>query len=319
VTTPLVSVIIPTFNRSDLLQLTLESVRAQTLEDFEVIVVDDGSTDNTREVVESFDQRFRYVYQVKGGRSRARNRALGLARGRYVAFLDSDDLFFPNKLELQAQRLTDHPEAGWIYSATRNIDDDGRDRGHGYEASVCGCVYPEVALYIPVTVILSTVMVRREVLDAVGGFDEDMDRFEDVDMWRRISRRYEVLAVSEPLIGFRAHAGNTMEHPLEVYRSASSYVRKVLREDADLDLDVLRHLAAAFLLHYGMAVWSRPGSRRYSRPFLRESLRLEPGQPDVARWLLATYVGTWILSVDWWLRHFGELVSRRLTPERLRP
>ena len=309
-TEPDVSVIIPTYNRALLLRETLESLQAQTYRDFEAIVVDDGSTDNTGEVVQSFDQRFRYVYQANRGRSSARNNGLSQARGRYIAFLDSDDLYLPCKLQVQVQCLEEHPEVGWVYSSTRNIDEQGRQGDSGYEATASGWIYPEIAFYIPLTVILSTVMVRREVMEAVGGFDQRMDRFEDTDMWRRISRQYRALAISEPLIGFRAHAGNTMEHPREVFQSAKYYVDKIFREDKDVDPELLRDRASEFFLHYGMAVWSQRHWKRYSRPFLRASLQYRRKQPQVVKWLLATYTGTWILSVDWWVRRISRAVLR---------
>ena len=308
---PVVSVIIPTYNRSGLLREALQSVRAQTYGDFEAIIVDDGSADDTRDVVESFDQRFRYVYQVNRGRSNARNNALGRAYGRYVAFLDSDDLFMPRKLQVQVQSLTEHPEVGWVYSSACNIDEDGKRIGSDYEATASGWIYPEVAFYIPLTIILPTVMVRREVMEAVGGFDEAMDRFEDTDMWRRISRRYEALALSEPLTKIRAHSGNTMEHPQKVFQSVSYYVDKVFREDTDVDPDLLRRQASAFFLHYGKAVWSLKG-RRYSRPFLRASLRYWRDQPAVVVLLFATYTGAWLLSVDWWVRRITKAVLSEL-------
>jgi hypothetical protein len=311
VTVPAVSVIVPTFNRGALLGQTLESLRAQTHRDFEVIVVDDGSTDNTRDVVQSFDQRFRYVHQSNRGRSNARNNALGLAQGRYIAFLDSDDLFMPDKLEIQVRCLEEREDVGWVYSSTRNIDEQGKPTGYGYEASASGWIHAEVTFFLPLTVILSTVMVRRQVMEAVGGFDENMNRFEDTDMWRRISRKYKALAIPEPLIDFREHSGNTMEDPRTVFESVCYYVDKIRRDDEDVDPSGLRNGASALFLHYGRAVYAQKQWRPLARPFLRASLRYRRSQVQAAEVLLATYAGNWLLGLDGLARRAVRRIPRR--------
>jgi glycosyltransferase involved in cell wall biosynthesis len=293
---PRVSVIIATYNRSQLLGEALESLRAQTFTGFEAIVVDDGSTDGTRDVVESFDDRFRYVQQPNCGRSRARNRGLELARGRYVAFLDDDDLLRPNKLEIQVASLDGDPDVDWVYSSARNVDAEGRPSHYpDYPAVESGWIYPRCVLYVPLTVILPTVLVRREILDVVGGFDERMDRFEDTDMWRRIAKRYAVKAISDTLVDVRAHEGNRMEDPREVFQSVSYYVGKVFREDGDVSPSLLRRRASGLFLHYGLAVWSRKEIRRLSRPFLRCALSCRCTNVYAAELLASTYVGIWVL------------------------
>lgn len=308
---PIVSVIIPTHNRAQLLREALESLRSQTYTDFEAIVVDDGSTDNTREVVGSFDDRFQYIYQVKQGRSRARNRGLETARGRYVAFLDDDDLFRAHKLEVQVRCLDENPEVGWAYSSARNVDSNGKPFGFpDYKAVESGWIYPLIALYRPLTVILPTVMVRHEVLDVVGGFDERMERFEDTDMWRRIGKRFAVQAIGDVLVDIRAHAGNRMEDPRRVFQSVSYYVDKVLFEDRDADRTLLRRRASELFLHYGAAVFSQEHSRSLSRPFFRSSLRFRWAQFYAADLLVATYVGAWILRPQRYLRRIFKLFVR---------
>ncbi len=163
--TPRVSIIIATRNRARLLREALESLRAQTFTDFEAIVIDDGFTDDTREVVGSFHDRFRYIHQANRGRSHARNRGLERARGRYVAFLDDDDLLRPNKLEIQVACLDDDPSVGWVYSSARNVDADARPSHYpDYRAVESAWIYPLCVMYVPLTVILPTVLVRREVL-----------------------------------------------------------------------------------------------------------------------------------------------------------
>jgi glycosyltransferase involved in cell wall biosynthesis len=309
-TPPGVSVIIPTYNRARLLREALESLRAQTYEGFEAIVVDDGSTDGTRNVVESFDERFEYVYQTNSGRSNARNNALRLARGRYIAFLDSDDLFLPHKLQVQTQCLEEHPDVGWVYSSALNIDEHGEVSPFRYEATASGWIYSQIALFIPLTVLLPSVVVRREVMETVGDFDEEMDRFEDTDMWRRISRNYQALAIPEPLLKVRTHPDNAMEDPRKVFRSISYYVDKVFREDRDVDPTLLRNRASDLFLLYGKAVYARPHWRSLSRPFLFASLRYRRTQVRAAEMVLATYFGDWILSVGRFLRRVVKCIRQ---------
>src|SRR5206468_4406731 len=113
----LVSIVIPCFNRADIVGDTIDSVLAQTYVNFEAIIVDDGSTDNTREIISGYDdRRLRYVYKLNGGLSSARNSGLELARGEFIAFLDSDDVWQSWKLEAQVEIFRRHPEAGLIWS-----------------------------------------------------------------------------------------------------------------------------------------------------------------------------------------------------------
>ncbi len=296
------SVIVPTHNRALLLREALESLRDQTYEDFECIIVDDGSSDDTRDVVESFDERFRYVYQTNSGRSNARNSALKLVRGRYIAFLDSDDLFLPQKLEVQLQCLEGCPDIGWAYSSALNIDEYGNVQPFTYKATASGWIHSEIAFYIPLTVILPSVVVRREVMETIGGFDERMDRFEDTDMWRRISRKYPVLAISEPLVKVRAHSGNTMEDPCRVFQSMSYYVDKVFLEDGDTDSSLLCRRASDFFLHYGRAVYAHREWRSLARPFLFASLHYKRTQMRAITLLMATYFGNWVLRAAGMIR-----------------
>jgi glycosyltransferase involved in cell wall biosynthesis len=273
---PEVSVVIATYNRAPMLGEAIQSVSEQTYPEYEVIVVDDGSTDNTREVVSAFPGKVRYVFQQNRGRSAARNHGIGLAQGRYVAFLDSDDMFAPHKLAVQVSRLNQDPEAGMVYSAALNIDERGKEIPFVYEASASGWIYREVAFYVPLTITLPTVMIRTEVLRQVGGFDESMDRFEDTDMWRRVAKRYPIIGVAEPLSTLRTHSGNTLQDPARVFKQISYYVRKVVNEDREFGPIFIRRGAARLYGHYGCAVALHPKWRTVGRTFLLQSLKYWP-------------------------------------------
>lgn len=278
-TVPSVSIIIPTYNRSHLLKEALLSCLAQTYQDFEVIVVDDGSTDDTKQVVESLgNDKIKYVYQTNCGRSKARNKAIKMAQGKYITFLDSDDCYLPNKLEVNVKALEENSAYGAVYSAAYNVDINGKRHPYVYPAPVSGWIYKEIALYLPLTICLPTVMARREVFQKVGVFDERQSRFEDTDMWRRISKKFQFLAIDEPLCNIRYHVGNEMEHPEIVYKALKYYTGKVLREDTLRYGLELRFLAARLCVHYGLAVFNNvnPEYKQHSHQIFRYALQLSP-------------------------------------------
>lgn len=276
---PLVTVIIPTFNREKYIGETIQSVLDQTLNDFEIIIIDDGSTDGTKAVVCSFsDDRIHYIYQSNRGRSAARNHALNIARGRYITFLDSDDVYLPKKLQLQVDFLDTHPEFGMVYTSAYCMDEAGDLLNDTYIATVSGQIYKDIAFYVPVTITLPTVMVRREVFDKTGGFDEKMDRFEDTDMWRRIAREFLVGAIPEFTCRLRTHTGNSLagQDPAAISAAVMSYIDKIFSEDTSISLQLRAGGAADLCFFYARALLTLPRGVAAGRRLLIESIRHEP-------------------------------------------
>lgn len=280
---PTVSVILPTFNRKKYVVAAVQSVLAQTYKDFELIVLDDGSTDGTKEALEAFGTCIRYVYQANAGRSNARNHALRLARGRYIAFLDSDDLFLPHKLGVQVQFLDDHQRYGMVYTSAKCISEDGSPLPHAFTASASGRIYQQIAFFVPVTVALPTVMIRREVLMQVGGFDEVMERFEDTDLWRRVSKQVEIGALEDDTCLIRTHPDNALDAQ-DIDRLLAAleyYVSKLRREDKDLGSRSFRKGTGALYFYYGSALvrrsrWFWQGMRLLERSILLLNIRVLP-------------------------------------------
>ncbi len=183
---PQVSVIIPTYNRADYIEKTIQSVMAQTYRDYEIIVVDDGSTDHTDARLGAYSTRLKYIYQDNQERSIARNRGAEAARGRYFLFLDSDDLMFPNQLALQMGIIEKQSDVGLVAGGWEEIDEEGMflTVRRPWE------VLPQLDvthLLVHCPIIPSATLVRREWFEQVGGFDPLLPPIEDTDMWIRLA------------------------------------------------------------------------------------------------------------------------------------
>ncbi len=235
-----VSVIIPTYNRAGYLTEAIESVLAQTYKDIEIIVVDDGSDDNTREKLSPYMDRIKYVYIENGGPARARNVGMKMARGKYIAFLDSDDCYYPHKIELQAGFLDKHGDVALIcsdlsaindkkildefhlknyhkaaylneeatyekiYSKSVSIADAGFDlEKWGDRKIYVGDVFDRY--YNELILSTNTVMFRKSVLESVGFQHEPYWLFEDYDFILRIVKSHRVAFIDAPTYKLRYH------------------------------------------------------------------------------------------------------------------
>jgi glycosyltransferase involved in cell wall biosynthesis len=184
---PQVSVILPTYNHAHFLPFSLRSVLGQSLQDFEVLVVDDGSRDNTSDVVKQFpDPRIHYIYQANRGLAAARNTGIRAASGDYLAFLDADDVFSPCKLEAQVHWLQQHPECGFVAGAWSYIDEDGQYIGEYRPGNRAPELHVQNWLY-GCRVNPISVLVARAWVNQVGGFDEHLRQVEDYDLWLRLA------------------------------------------------------------------------------------------------------------------------------------
>ena len=195
---PLVSVIIPTYNRADWLTEAIDSVLAQSYPSCELIIVDDGSTDRTRELIAGYKQPLHYLYQPNQGVSSARNLGIRSATGQYIALLDSDDLWLPQKVEQQVAIMEQcpelqlcHTEEIWIRRGVRVNPKKKHQKYGGYIFPYC----------LPLCVISpSSAMIRRSLFDEIGYFDETLPACEDYDLWLRITKTYPVYFIDTPLI-----------------------------------------------------------------------------------------------------------------------
>jgi glycosyltransferase involved in cell wall biosynthesis len=228
---PLVSVIIPTYNRSGFVVQAVQSVIDQTYSNIETIVVDDGSTDNTREALCVYEK-IKYVYQERSERSKARNEGFRYSKGLYVAFLDSDDLWLPMKIEKQVQVMNEKPNVGLVYSDVQFIDANGDP----YAGEICWDVperqvlYEDLMTHNVITGTTSSVMIRRRCLEKVGLFDESMNTCEDLDLYRRIARYYTFHKIELPLVKFRIHPGSTQVKAFAMAKGWETTIKKISRD-----------------------------------------------------------------------------------------
>lgn len=195
---PLVSVVIPTYNRVSVLERAIRSVLGQTFRDFELVVVDDGSTDATPELLARFDGKLRPVFQENRGVAAARNTGIGLSRGELLAFLDSDDEWLPHKLERQValfdptrKAFVCHTDEIWLRQGKRVLQKPTHRKqgGRFFERALERCLISP-----------SSVMISRSLLDDVGWFDEELPAAEDYDLWLRVTAFHAVDFVPEQLV-----------------------------------------------------------------------------------------------------------------------
>ena len=206
---PLVSVVIPVYNGERFLRESLESVFAQTFHDYEVVCVDDGSTDDSHALLQQYGARVRVIQQANAGQSAARNEGVQQATGAFVAFLDQDDRWYPSKLAQQVAVLNAEPDVVLVHCNYDRVDGDGRVLVAGAAlverasalASQLGRLIGE-ALVFP-----SAMLVRRDVFQLVGGFDPELRGFEDFDLIARLKQQGRFVLLNESGMAYRLHAG----------------------------------------------------------------------------------------------------------------
>jgi glycosyltransferase involved in cell wall biosynthesis len=230
--TPLVSVIIPTYNRAHLITEAVESVLAQTYQNFELIVVDDGSTDNTGQVLRSFGSKIQLISQNNLGVAEARNIGIKTARGVYIAFLDADDLWLPDKLSSQIGFLDQNPNIEIVYCDVYLADERGRIFSciHAHHTDH---IFPYLLQKNIVVGSASSVMLRRTCFEKTGLFDPMLDALEDWDMWLRLAACFRFGLVPRPLVEIRVQkGGRTQDAGIEGHRRAMAMMYTKLMQNS---------------------------------------------------------------------------------------
>jgi len=234
---PKISVIMPTYNRSAYLCRALDSVKNQTYQDVEVIIVDDGSTDNTKNIVINYiksvpqswiARKIKYIYQTNKGVACARNTGIKHAEGFYVTFLDSDDIWFANKLEIQKSFFDNNPHIDFLYGK-QEIRNENNEK-IGEKSIEHQCHNFEDLIFNWGHFGTSTVMMKKKCFDKIGYFDEGLFIMEDIDLWIRLSRHFKIGKLDSPSGAYYRHSQNiTLDKEL-VYFSTARVYEKILNE-----------------------------------------------------------------------------------------
>ena len=205
---PLVSIITPVFNGERYLSEAIDSALSQTYSNFELLIVNDGSSDNSQEIIKPYltDKRIHYFEKTNGGVASARNYALRHAQGEYIAFLDQDDKWLPNKLTLQVNYLESHNDVGLYYAKQQVVDTDGLAFSFDWPTGVTGSCLREVFQRNQITIL--TTLVRKSAIDEAGFFNEALSGTDDYDMWMRILLKHPIHFDNTVLAEYRLHDTN---------------------------------------------------------------------------------------------------------------
>jgi glycosyltransferase involved in cell wall biosynthesis len=286
---PTVSIVLPTYDRLAYLKEAVQSVLAQTVADWELIVVDDGSTDDTAAWLESLvEPRITVVRQAHtGNRSRLRNLGVERARARWIAFLDSDDLWHPDKLAVQLEQLAANPTRRWSCTGIRFIDGQGapvpQRSGTPYVAQ-SGWILEQL-LTFKAAATTPTVMVEKSLLDEVGGFDEAFLLREDYELEVRLAARAEILALAEELTVVRHHPGRTStgKRVADLHGGTALVFRKAAQAAANRRVRALCRGQCARQLVRRARVLSRDGEHGAAFRSVAGAIREAPFAPEVWR------------------------------------
>jgi glycosyltransferase involved in cell wall biosynthesis len=281
---PKASVIIPAYDRADYLKPCIQSVLDQTFTDFELIVVDNGSTDHTRETVYGFGNKVRYFYKEHGPAATSRNWGIARARGPYIALLDSDDLWHRDRLERTVRALDEHQNAGLVHGIAELMDQNGKlieEESRGLKVAYARQKQTK-SLYFDLlkeyAIFSSTVVFRKRCLDQVGLYDESLLSYEDYDWYLRFALKFPFYQMGgSPLASIRRHRGNITQqyNPQENARIYIGILEKHLaefaREESEPGKRVLRANILTKLAEFYWAV----GEKKQVKQKLGEAFRLD--------------------------------------------
>lgn len=290
-----ISVIISSYNYGRFIGATIQSVLEQTLPAHEIIVIDDGSSDDSAEVIKSFGARVKFIQQENQGVCAVRNKGARLATGDVLAFLDSDDIWLPRKLEMQAQAFSSDPEVGLVSCGLREFDTNGETLAE-YVDGKSGWCAREILLFrdFVLNTTASAIAVRRETFERVGGFDESREIFaaEDHELCYRAAKISKLVFIQEVLVDFRIHGKNGHLNIPQMERAMLAAYKKMFSQAEPDALSIKRESYGNL---YRMLAGSYFRAKDY-RSFLKnsaKSLWLTPGN-------ISRFAG---FPIRWWRRN----------------
>lgn len=273
ITNPLVSVIIPTYNNSHYFIEAIESVLAQTYQNYEIIVVDDGSTDDTKSLLQPYLDRIQYIYKTNGGVSTARNVGIRASKGKYLAFLDSDDLWLLEKLYLQVKRFNMSPELAVVFTDNYAFNESGitcpsNKQRYGVHE---GWVFEK--LFLRNFIGNSTIMVKRECLNRIGLFDEsqEISVVQDFNFLLRLARYFPFGYVGKVLMKYRIHKSNLSSDFEKMYTQDFINFEKIIALFSELNLKDAPYVKkgrARYRFNFGMEYFQRNALKKARKQFI---------------------------------------------------
>ena len=289
------SVIIPTYNRAHIIGEALDSVLAQSCQDFEILVVDDGSTDSTPEVLKPYSEQIRYFKQPNSGPAAARNQGITESRGEYIAFLDSDDHWYPDKLAQIDRAIGAHPGAGLFYSDLRVVDEQLDYKRELHSRHIVGDGY--LQLLLGGFFGTSTVVVKRECFGVCGLFCEELFGTEDWDMWIRIARQFPIVHVPAVLVGYTFQSSGSVFASPRALGAERVVIERAIEADPHLSHRQRSQIEARLCYREGVA-YLQHGKKAAAASCFSKTIRLAP-------LFFRTYI-YWVLlktgTVDLWPR-----------------
>lgn len=288
-----ISIVITCYNYGHFVEGCLQSVFAQTYTDYEVILVDDGSTDDTEARVQPFIQKIKYIRQKNGGQANAKNRGVNEARGRFIAFLDADDLWQPDKLEKQIALFTDD-KVGVVYSRQSFIDEQGQavQRGRRRTTMLPKSGKVTADLFMDNFVPFSSSLVRSECFMKFGDFDESLAMGIDWDLWLRFSTGYYFSYMDEPLLIYRiGHSGQMSKNALK-RQECSDRIMEKFRSTYPEEVPWLLDRRAMAFTYCNRGVYFRRKNLSLSTGYFFKALAQHPLWPAAYQGLLRNFLSS---------------------------
>ncbi len=285
-----VSVVIAAYNKADLTIRTVESVLNQTYANIEVIVVDDGSTDDTKQKLSVYADKIKYIYKENSGACSARNVGIRQASGDYIGLLDCDDIYFPEKIALSVDCLENNPEYGFVHTSMHYIDDNDVIRAT-FDIFPCDRVSGWIAekLLIDNFISQSTVVARKSSLDKAGLFDESIFMPADWDLWLRLAEDFKAGYIDTPLTGYRSSHSYTMANLDAGKREELFVLNKALARKPQI-YKPLKNKAISHLYSRYAKMFAIKGDMKNARKFFLKAVLINPFDFKKVGWLGYSFI-----------------------------
>ncbi|MBD2250028.1 glycosyltransferase family 2 protein [Nostoc parmelioides] len=312
---PTISVIIPAYNAERTILETISSVQQQTFSDFELIIINDGSIDRTLELIQNIqDERLKIFSYENGGLPVARNRGIYRAIGEFIAFLDADDLWTPDKLELQLAALQQNPEAGVAYSWTYFMDEQGKSSIPGVSLFFEGNVQANL-LVNNFLASGSNPLIRKQAIKSVGEFDSKYTACEDWDYWLRLSATWNFVVVPKHQIFYRQSLTSMSSSKVKNMEDNGLLVIEKTFQSVKPELQYLKNQSLAWIYQYSTQQYLKQNVNnidavRHAREKLWQAIRLHPPilLTNYAQNLIIWLIKKWILTKIYILREKNNLL-----------